>query len=64
MVAAPPTVAPTVGILTSGFGARWGSTHLGLDIANAIGTPVVSVTAGEVLEAGPANGFGLWIRVR
>ena len=64
MVAAPSTVAPTVGILTSGFGARWGSTHLGLDIANAIGTPVVSVTAGEVLEAGPANGFGLWIRVR
>ncbi|PYE11805.1 peptidase M23-like protein [Williamsia limnetica] len=64
VLTAPPTVAPTVGTLTSGFGARWGSTHLGVDIANAIGTPVVSVTAGEVLEAGPANGFGLWIRVR
>lgn len=64
VIVAPASVAPTTGTLTSGYGARWGTTHLGVDIANVIGTPVVAVTAGEVLEAGPANGFGLWVRVR
>jgi murein DD-endopeptidase MepM/ murein hydrolase activator NlpD len=57
-------VRPAAGRLTSGFGARWGSTHYGIDIANRIGTPIVSVAAGTVIEAGPASGFGLWVRVR
>ncbi|WP_242676805.1 M23 family metallopeptidase [Rhodococcus sp. ABRD24] len=51
------------GTLTSSYGARWGTTHYGLDIANDIGTPIVSVTDGTVLEAGPASGFGLWVRI-
>ncbi|GAB2859852.1 M23 family metallopeptidase [Lentzea nigeriaca] len=57
-------VAPTVGTITSNYGPRWGTTHYGLDIANRIGTPVVSTMDGVVLEAGPAGGFGLWVRVR
>ena len=52
------------GTVTSAYGPRWGSTHYGLDIANTIGTPIVSVTDGEVIEAGPADGFGLWVRIR
>ncbi|OZD70581.1 hypothetical protein CH263_06190 [Rhodococcus sp. 06-1059B-a] len=60
----PLTLVPVSGTLTSNFGARWGTTHYGLDIANAIGTPIVSVTDGEVIESGPAQGFGLWIRVK
>jgi murein DD-endopeptidase MepM/ murein hydrolase activator NlpD len=56
--------APTVGTITSNFGPRWGTTHYGLDIANRIGTPIRSVMDGVVLEAGPASGFGLWVRVR
>jgi murein DD-endopeptidase MepM/ murein hydrolase activator NlpD len=56
--------APTVGTITSNFGPRWGTTHYGLDIANRIGTPIQSVMDGVVLEAGPASGFGLWVRVR
>lgn len=60
----PLTVAPTSGIVTSGFGARWGSTHDGVDIANTIGTPVLAVTDGVVLQSGVASGFGLWVRVR
>jgi murein DD-endopeptidase MepM/ murein hydrolase activator NlpD len=52
------------GTLTSSSGPRWGTTHYGLDIANTIGTPIVSVTDGEVIEAGPAQGFGLWVRIR
>lgn len=57
-------VAPTTGTVTSGYGARWGTTHYGVDIANEVGTPVYAVTDGTVLESGPASGFGQWIRVR
>ncbi|WP_460867913.1 M23 family metallopeptidase [Rhodococcus aerolatus] len=60
---APLFVDPAQGTLTSGFGARWGAQHLGIDIANAIGTPIGAVAAGTVIEAGPASGFGLWVRV-
>ncbi|SHG87903.1 Murein DD-endopeptidase MepM and murein hydrolase activator NlpD, contain LysM domain [Streptoalloteichus hindustanus] len=60
----PLYVKPAEGVFTSGFGARWGTTHKGVDIANAIGTPVRSVADGVVVEAGPASGFGLWVRVR
>ncbi|MFD6859061.1 M23 family metallopeptidase [Rhodococcus sp. NPDC060090] len=59
----PKTLMPVSGTLTSSVGPRWGTTHYGLDIANTIGTPIVSVTDGTVLEAGPASGFGLWVRV-
>jgi murein DD-endopeptidase MepM/ murein hydrolase activator NlpD len=55
--------APTRGVVTSNFGPRWGATHEGLDIANRIGTPVVSVMDGVVAEAGPAGGFGLWVKI-
>jgi murein DD-endopeptidase MepM/ murein hydrolase activator NlpD len=57
-------VAPTSGTITSTYGPRWGSIHYGLDIANEIGTPIVSVMDGRVISSGPASGFGLWVRVR
>ncbi|HET9140256.1 M23 family metallopeptidase [Actinophytocola sp.] len=57
-------VKPAEGTLTSGFGARWGTTHYGVDIANKIGTPILAVADGTVVEAGPASGFGLWVRVQ
>ncbi|MDO5032685.1 M23 family metallopeptidase [Corynebacterium sp.] len=57
-------VFPTSGTFTSGFGPRWGSFHNGIDVANPIGTPIYSVMDGEVIEAGPAQGFGHWIRVQ
>lgn len=60
----PRSAIPVSGVVTSGYGPRWGSQHYGLDIANAIGTPVRSVTDGVVMDAGPASGFGLWVRVR
>jgi len=61
---APAFVTPAEGRFTSGFGARWGTSHNGIDIANRIGTPIVSVGDGTVVEAGPASGFGQWVRVR
>jgi murein DD-endopeptidase MepM/ murein hydrolase activator NlpD len=60
----PKYVMPAAGRLTSGFGARWGTTHYGLDIANSIGTPILAAADGVIIEAGPASGFGLWLKVQ
>jgi murein DD-endopeptidase MepM/ murein hydrolase activator NlpD len=57
-------ILPTKGIFTSGYGGRWGVFHYGIDLANAIGTPIVAAADGVVAESGPASGFGLWIRIR
>ncbi|MFR9750760.1 M23 family metallopeptidase [Nocardia sp. 004] len=57
-------VLPTRGIFTSGFGSRWGTFHNGIDIAGPLGTPIYAVAAGTVIDAGPAQGFGLWVRIR
>ena len=57
-------VVPAEGRFTSGFGVRDGVPHKGIDLANAIGTPIVATADGVVIDAGPASGFGLWVRVR
>ncbi|MFD6157224.1 M23 family metallopeptidase [Nocardia sp. NPDC060256] len=62
--ARPKTVRPIAGVLTSTFGVRWGALHAGLDLADPIGTPIGAVTDGVVIEAGPASGFGMWVRVQ
>jgi murein DD-endopeptidase MepM/ murein hydrolase activator NlpD len=56
-------VKPTTGVFTSGYGARWGTVHYGIDLANRIGTPIYAVTDGTVISSGPASGFGLWVRL-
>jgi murein DD-endopeptidase MepM/ murein hydrolase activator NlpD len=60
----PLFVMPTRGIFTSGFGYRWGVLHGGIDIANSIGTPIVAASDGVVIDAGPAAGFGMWVKLR
>lgn len=57
-------IVPTTGAFTSGFGPRWGTYHRGVDIANAIGTPIYAAASGTVVEAGPVQGFGLWVKIR
>jgi murein DD-endopeptidase MepM/ murein hydrolase activator NlpD len=57
-------IKPAEGTYTSGFGARWGQFHFGVDIANAIGTPILAAADGTVIEAGSATGFGLWVRIK
>ncbi len=57
-------VRPAQGRLTSTYGARGGTIHFGIDIANSIGTPILSAMSGEVIDSGPASGFGLWVRVQ
>ncbi|WP_445322405.1 peptidoglycan DD-metalloendopeptidase family protein [Rhodococcus opacus] len=55
-------VAPTSGDVTSTLGD--GRQHGGIDIANTLGAPIVAVADGEVISAGPAQGFGLWVRIK
>ena len=51
-------VWPVHGVLTSGFGWRWGRMHEGIDLAVGNGTPVVSAAAGTVIVAGWLGGYG------
>ena len=51
-------VWPVHGVLTSGFGWRWGRMHEGIDLAVSSGTPVVASAAGTVIVAGWMGGYG------
>jgi len=55
---------PAVGRTSSCYGARWGVTHYGVDIAAPIGSPIHAAAAGVVERAGPATGFGLAVYIR
>src|SRR5699024_7593505 len=60
----PRFVKPASGELSSHYGGRWGVIHGGIDIANAMHTPIYAATDGEVISAGPASGFGQWVRIK
>ncbi|CAM2779548.1 Murein DD-endopeptidase MepM/ murein hydrolase activator NlpD [Prescottella defluvii] len=60
----PLFALPAHGTYTSSYGARWGTLHAGVDIANAIGTPIYAVADGVVIDSGPAAGFGMWVRLQ
>jgi hypothetical protein len=60
----PLYVMPTKGIFTSNFGYRWGVLHAGIDLANSIGTPIMAVSDGVVIDAGPTAGYGMWVKLR
>jgi murein DD-endopeptidase MepM/ murein hydrolase activator NlpD len=56
---------PAQGVLTSGYGYRWGRLHAGIDIAGPIGTPVVAAASGEVIEAGwDTGGYGNLVKLQ
>lgn len=61
----PEFIYPTQGILTSGYGWRWGRMHKGIDIAAAIGTPIVASAAGMVTVADwSQGGYGYLVEIR
>lgn len=55
---------PARGVLTSGYGQRWGRPHRGIDIAAPIGTPIVAAAPGVVAYSGYNDGgFGYLVEV-
>lgn len=59
----PKAAMPAFGSFTSPFAHRWGSFHSGVDIASAAGSPIFAATDGVVIDSGPAQGYGNWIRI-
>lgn len=72
-----PSVPPTAGYLSSGFGIRISpfskrgeeddgllGYHTGLDITNQAGTPVMATADGEVVEAGWMGRYGWAVQLR
>ena len=56
---------PAKGVLTSGYGWRWGRMHRGIDIANSTGTPIYASSAGVVEKAGwNSGGYGNVVDIR
>jgi murein DD-endopeptidase MepM/ murein hydrolase activator NlpD len=51
----------TGGTVTSTFGARWGTTHQGLDIACPVGTPILAGESGTVIASYLSSSAGEYI---
>jgi murein DD-endopeptidase MepM/ murein hydrolase activator NlpD len=65
-----PSISPTRGWVTSGFGYRTSpftggrEFHRGLDIASRMGTVIIAPADGEVVSTGSKNGFGATLTIR
>ena len=58
-------VWPAHGVLTSGYGWRWGRMHQGIDVAGPVGTPIFSAAPGVVERSGwNSGGYGNLVEVR
>ncbi len=62
----PPTYIKPVygGTLSSGFGARWGTVHKGVDWAVPVGTTVYASSGGTVTRSGWSSSYGYCIYIQ
>ncbi len=57
-------IYPVRGRLTSGYGARWGTTHKGIDLACSAGTPIKASDGGKVVFSGwNSGGYGYMVKI-
>ena len=56
-------IMPTKGVITSGFGARWGRNHNGIDIAAPIGSSINASDSGVVIFAGYKGSYGNLVKI-
>lgn len=69
LLALTPTLAPAVGVLTAGFGARTDpftgqqEFHTGLDISTPTGNRIVAPADGTVVKVGWEKGYGRLIEI-
>lgn len=54
---------PTLGVLTSNFGTRWGRLHSGIDIGADEGEAIRAAKSGRVIFSGTADGYGNYIKI-
>lgn len=62
----PPTFIKPIsgGRLSSGFGARWGTVHKGVDWACSTGTSIMASCGGTVIQAGWYGGYGYCVTIQ
>lgn len=57
-------ICPARGRFSSGFGARWGRQHQGIDIAGSYGSNIVAADGGTVIYAGyNSGGYGNLVKI-
>ena len=57
-------ICPASGRFSSGFGARWGRKHQGIDIAGPYGSNIVAADGGTVIYAGyNSGGYGNLVKI-
>ncbi|MDF2635373.1 MAG: Peptidase [Pelosinus sp.] len=68
-LATKPSIWPTSGEVTSGFGSRnaplegGSELHQGIDIANSMGTPIVATADGVVVQSELSGGYGNMVKI-
>lgn len=62
----PPTyIKPLAGgVLTSGYGSRWGTIHKGVDWGVPVGTSVMASSGGTVIRSGWFSTYGICVDIR
>lgn len=62
----PPTYIKPLngGVFTSGFGARWGTTHKGVDWGVPVGSAVLASSGGTVVRSGWFSTYGICVDIQ
>jgi murein DD-endopeptidase MepM/ murein hydrolase activator NlpD len=60
----PLVESPVAGVISSGFGPRWGRMHRGIDFSAASGTPILALEDGIVVRSTLSTTYGYVVIIR